>query len=133
MRVNARDPEYHPVMILWPDQGRVSANNCAEMDYSEASSDTTKVKFFLHYGCSGEQAYATRTIDMTQWHNYAVEWTPTHIIGYIDGQEWFRNDNASQVPDDPAHQTIQLDWFPDGTTTTTSWMQVDWLRLYRAP
>lgn len=133
MRVNARDPEYHPVMILWPDQGRVSANNCAEIDYSESTSDTSRNRFFLHYGCAGEQASSSQSIDMTQWHNYAVEWTPAHIVGYVDGKEWFRDDIAAQVPDDPAHQTIQLDWFPDGTTTTQSWMQVDWLRLYRAP
>jgi hypothetical protein len=28
------------------------------------------------------------------------------------------------------HQTIQLDWFPDGTATTPSQMQVDWIRVY---
>lgn len=133
MRVNARDPEYHPVLILWPDQGRVSANNCAEMDYSESTSDTTRNRFFLHYSCAGAQSSATQTLDMTQWHTYAIEWTPAHVIGYIDGQEWFRDTDATHVPDDPAHQTIQLDWFPDGTTTTQSWMQVDWVRMYAAP
>lgn len=133
MRVNARDPEYHPVLILWPDQGRVSANNCAEMDYSESTSDTTKNRFFLHYSCTGAQASASQTLDMTQWHTYAIEWTPAHVIGYIDGQEWFRDTDPTHVPDDPAHQTIQLDWFPDGTTTTQSWMQVDWVRMYAAP
>jgi hypothetical protein len=133
MRVDARDPKYHPVLILWPDQGRVSANNCAEMDYSESTTDTSRARFFLHYSCSGAQATASQSIDMTQWHDYAIEWTPTHIIGYLDGQEWFRDEDAAQVPDDPAHQTIQLDWFPDGTATTESWMQVDWVRLYAAP
>lgn len=133
MRVNARAPEYHPVLILWPDQGRVNANNCAEMDYSESTSDTSRARFFLHYSCSGAQATASQSLDMTQWHNYAIEWTPTHVIGYLDGQEWFRDTDVSQVPDDPAHQTIQLDWFPDATTTTQSWMQVDWVRRYAAP
>jgi hypothetical protein len=28
------------------------------------------------------------------------------------------------------HQTIQLDWFPDGTATKPSQMQVDWVRVY---
>jgi hypothetical protein len=133
MRVNARDPEYHPVLILWPDQGRVSANNCAEMDYSESTSDPGKVKFFLHYSCSGAQSTVSQSVDMTQWHNYAIEWTPTHVIGYLDGKEWFRDSDPSHVPDDPAHHTIQLDWFPDGTSTTQSWLQVDWVRLYAAP
>ena len=130
MRVNARDPEYHPVMILWPDAGRVPENNCAEIDYAESTSNPATVKFFLHHGCNREQSQAVKTLDMTVWHNYAVEWTPNHIVGYIDGDEWFRDSDPVHVPDDPAHQTIQLDWFPDGTTTTESWMQVDWVRLY---
>jgi hypothetical protein len=29
------------------------------------------------------------------------------------------------------HQTLQLDWFPTGKPTKASWMQVDWVRVYR--
>jgi licheninase len=29
------------------------------------------------------------------------------------------------------HQTIQLDWFPNGTATKPSQMQVDWVRVYK--
>jgi hypothetical protein len=28
------------------------------------------------------------------------------------------------------HQSIQLDWFPDHSPTTTSWMEVDWVHAY---
>ncbi|HET9501607.1 MAG TPA: phytase [Marmoricola sp.] len=133
MRVNARDPEYHPVLILWPDAGRSSANNCMEIDYAESTSNVALNKFFLHYDCSGGQATAARQVDMTQWHNYAVEWTPDHVVGYLDGQVWFTDTDRAHVPDSPAHQTIQLDWFPDGTATARSWMQVDWWRMYPAP
>jgi licheninase len=28
-------------------------------------------------------------------------------------------------------QTVQLDWFPNGTHTKPSQMQVDWIRVYK--
>jgi hypothetical protein len=28
------------------------------------------------------------------------------------------------------HQTIQLDWFPDGGSTRQSFMEVDYVRVY---
>ena len=34
MRTNVRDPEYHPVLILWPD---VSTSTCPEVDYAEGT------------------------------------------------------------------------------------------------
>ncbi|MCW2772818.1 MAG: hypothetical protein JWN91_1144 [Nocardioides sp.] len=132
MRVSpGRDTEYHPVLILWPQQGSGTANNCAEMDYAESTKTVDNVSFFLHHSCSGAQAYASQTLDMTRWHNYAIEWRAGTVRGYIDGVKYFESTDASQIPDDPAHQTIQLDWFPDGTTTTPSWMEVDWVRVYR--
>ncbi|MEO5778639.1 MAG: hypothetical protein ABIO34_10110, partial [Arthrobacter oryzae] len=52
MKTSARDPKYHPVAILWPNRG-TGATNCPEIDFAEGSTDTTTMKFFLHYKCSG--------------------------------------------------------------------------------
>lgn len=130
MRVPSRDTEYHPVLILWPDQGRVAANNCAEIDFSESTSNVTVNKFFLHHSCSGAQQSAQQTVDMTQWHNYAVEWRAGRLTGWIDGVQWFSTTDPTLVPSDPAHLTMQLDWFPDGTPVATSTMQIDWAKVY---
>lgn len=130
MKTNQRDPEYHPVLILWPD---TKSSTCAEIDYAESTSETALVKFFLHYACSGssKQTYATKAVDTTQWHNYAVEWTPTGITGYIDGVKTFTDTNPAHQPSGTMHQTLQLDWFPDGSSLTPSQMQVDWVRVYK--
>ncbi|MFE4837751.1 glycoside hydrolase family 16 protein [Arthrobacter sp. NPDC056691] len=130
MKTNQRDPEYHPVLILWPD---TKSSTCAEIDYSESTSDTALVKFFLHYACSGssKQTYSSKAVDTTQWHNYAVEWTPAGITGYIDGVKTFTDTNPAHQPSGSMHQTLQLDWFPDGSRTTPSQMQVDWVRVYK--
>lgn len=131
MRTNARDPEYHPVLILWPNNN--TSPNCAEIDYAEGSTNTTQIKFFLHYACGGSnfQTTAAKTIDTTQWHNYAVEWTPAGITGYIDGVKTFSDTNPAHLPSVGMHQTLQLDWFPDGSATKPSQMQVDWVRVYK--
>lgn len=131
MRTNDRDPEYHPVLILWPNDN--SSPNCAEIDYAEGSTDTSMMKFFLHYECDGKdfQTYAAKPVDSTQWHNYAVEWTPAGITGYIDGVKTFSDTNPAHQPTVGMHQTLQLDWFPDGSSTKASEMQVDWVRVYK--
>ena len=107
----------------------MGATPCAqEIDYSEASHDVTLDHFFNHYSCANQQTSVAKTIDMTQWHNYAVQVTPAGVIGYIDGVEWFRD--TDHLPTTALHQTIQLDWFPDGSSTRPSWLQVDWMHFY---
>jgi beta-glucanase (GH16 family) len=130
MKTDARDPKYHPVLILWPNE---PSSNCAEIDYAEGGGDTKSMKFFLHHACGGSdfQSYATKPIDSTQWHNYAVEWTPAGITGYIDGVKTFSDTNPAHQPTVAMHQTLQLDWFPDGSATKPSQMQVDWVRVYK--
>lgn len=131
MKVNNRDTEYHPVLLLWPDTGGDSTTD-DEIDYAESTSDKTKVKFFLHYGTPGQNltTSAEQVIDLTQYHNYAVSWSSTGVRGYIDGILWFEDTSSTHNPGQSMHQGIQLDYFPDGTSTTTSTMSVDWTRAY---
>jgi hypothetical protein len=131
MRVPTRSVQYHPVLIVWPDGGRTAANHYQEIDFSESSTNVTVNKFFLHYasGSTG-QTSASKNVTMTDWHNYAVQWTPDAVTGYIDGQVWFRDTVTSHIPRGSGHLTMQLDWFPNGSATTTSHMDVDWVRVY---
>jgi beta-glucanase (GH16 family) len=128
MRTSVRDPAYHAVLLLWPDSGNWPADG--EIDYAEGTADATRMRFFLHYGADNSQTRAEKVIDSTQWHHYAVEWSPKHVVGYIDGVEWFRDENTAHLPPGPMHQTVQLDWFPDGTSTKETTMSVDWVRVY---
>ena len=133
MRTSVRDPKYHPVLLLWPNPG--TTRTCPEIDYAESLTDTTVVKFNVHYACAGPHPYqsqAARKIDTTQWHNYAVQWSPAGITGYIDGILWFTDRTPAHQPPGAMHQTLQLDWFPiTGKATKPSWMQIDWVRVYK--
>lgn len=130
MKSNKRDSEFHTAAMLWPD--RKTPSTCPEVDYLESTHDTAKVKFFLHYGCAPRQTYAVKKIDTTVWHNYAVDWTPSRMTGYIDGVKWFTDTSTSHLPKGSMHQTIQLDWFPDGTSLHQSQMSIAWIRVYKA-
>ncbi len=106
------DPTYNAVMLLWPDAENWPAGG--EVDFMEIGDETRqKTDFFLHYGEDDHQLHGEKVIDATQWHNWAVEWTPTTITGYVDGVEWFSTTRADALPPGPMHLALQLDWFPD--------------------
>lgn len=129
MRVPERDPKYHPVLLLWPDSEKWPCDG--EVDFAEGWGETNIVNFVLISGCEDTVTRKYTSIDQTQWHDYAVEWTSAGMVGYIDGVEVFRDTTASHQPPGPMHLTIQLDWFPDGSPTIPSTMEVDWVHFYR--
>lgn len=131
IRTNARDPKYHPVALLWPSARADYDARCWEIDFAEGMGNTSKMNFFNHYGCPSKQTSASRTINMQQWHSFAVAWSPNGVVGFVDGVEWFRDSNRSHTPGVRMFLALQLDWFPNGTATKTSQMFVDHVRVYR--
>jgi hypothetical protein len=71
--------------------------------------------------------------DATDWHNWAVEWTPDRITAYLDGKVWYRVDRTSAFPAGPLRLALRLDWFPGGGAPRRSTMDVDWVRYYAIP
>jgi hypothetical protein len=119
---------YHPVLILWPEDDPWPEGG--EVDYAEVfDARRATVHFFLHYGADNRQIGDSTAVDATRWHAYAVERTPDHITGYVDGEPFFRSTRRSAFPPGRMEQTIQLDWFPDGSGGTAS-LQVDWAAIY---
>lgn len=122
------DRQYHPVLLLWP-QGEWPRGG--EVDFAETTSASSDVEFFLHYSSSNKQKDAQESLDLTQWHNYAVEWVDGRITGYVDGQQWFESTDSATLPPGQMHLAIQLDYFPgDGSPKPTE-MDVDYVRIYR--
>ncbi|MFF9022234.1 LamG domain-containing protein [Streptomyces eurythermus] len=75
---------------------------------------------------------------MTEWHTIAVEWTPDHVRGYVDGQQTYSFSGGADevrrcIQCAPSmHQTIQLDsTLPDHATPVRAAVyEVDWIRTY---
>lgn len=125
-----RDPKYHPVALLWPSNSADYSARCWEIDFAEGGSNTQSMSFFNHYGCPSQQTYRHLGMYMTEWHSFAVDWGPTAIVGYVNGNEWFRDTNPAHISNVRMFLALQLDWFPNGTTTLNSRMDIDHVRIY---
>ena len=125
-------------MLLWPDAEDWPEGG--EIDIMEIpKGDRTKAHFTVHWGENNKQDAASVTGDFTQWHTFAVEWTPDHIIGYLDGVEFYRNEDKDANPPGPMHFAMQQDigpygndWIPapDSSTPSEVTFEVDWVRIY---
>lgn len=122
------DDQYHPVLLLWP-QGKWPQGG--EVDFAETTSASSTVDFFLHYSSSNKQKSAEKPLDLTQWHNYAVEWVDGRITGYVDGRQWFQSTDDSTLPPGKMHLAVQLDYFPDGGSPKPTEMDVAYVRIYK--
>ncbi|WP_051233199.1 glycoside hydrolase family 16 protein [Pseudonocardia asaccharolytica] len=129
---------YGAVILLWPDAEDFPKGG--EIDFMEIPKPSrTESNFVLHYGRNNSQVGTSVQGDFTEWHNYAVEWTPDHVAGFIDGQEIFRSTDKAQIPPRPMHLAIQQDigpygkdWIPplDETSPAQVQLHLDWVRIY---
>ncbi|HET6258708.1 glycoside hydrolase family 16 protein [Pseudonocardia sp.] len=129
---------YGAVILLWPDAEDWPEGG--EINFMEIpKGQRSETHFVLHYGEDNSQVGTTVPGEFTQWHNYAVEWAPDHVAGFIDGQEIFRSSDPKTIPPRPMHLAIQQDigpygkdWIPplDNTTPDRVQLEVDWVRIY---
>ena len=129
---------YGPVVLLWPESGEWPEDG--EIDIMEIpKGDRTRASFTVHWGEDNTQDGKSVESDFTQWHNFAVEWTPDHIVGYLDGVEFYRTEDPDANPPGPMHFVLQQDigpygddWIPapDASTPSTCTFEVDWVRIY---
>jgi hypothetical protein len=129
MKVVRGDSDYHPVLLLWPDAEDWPVGG--EVDFAEMQSTSPDVDFFLHFGSSNNQTHAAKAVDITQFHNYAVEWNSSCIKGYIDGEQFFSDCNTGHLPPRSMHATMQLDAFGGDSGYTRTQMIVDFYRVYK--
>jgi licheninase len=132
VRTPPSDETYNALMLLWPDAEDWPVGG--EVDFMEMLDPTRQeTSIFIHYGEDNSQIVGDVRVDATQWHNWAVEWTPEHIVAYLDGREWFRTSEPEVFPPREMHLAIQLDWFPgqgDPEDVQESTMEVDWVKQY---
>ncbi|MBW8486043.1 glycoside hydrolase family 16 protein [Actinomadura parmotrematis] len=146
IRVSAGCACYHPVLLLWPVKGGGGVSphgGGGEVDYSETVDDGRRAEthFFLHAGPEDDerQEQARASVDLTRWHDFAVEWRPRELTGYLDGRRWFHTADRAMLPPRTMGQTIQLDWFPGERGRTARGLDAgaavtfdtDWIRMYR--
>jgi hypothetical protein len=132
--------DYHPVLIIWPTSGNWPEDG--EYDFLEDGTPGAQTaESYIHYphpaNVSVQQEHFTKSgVDLTQFHNFAIEWTPNGITTWIDGVQWYTvsggggPNGRSDIQDMPSgHLTVQLDNF-DGTNQTPATFEVEWVRVY---
>ncbi|MBC3189522.1 glycoside hydrolase family 16 protein [Pseudonocardia sp. C8] len=128
MKAPTGSPSYNALALLWPTAENFPVGG--EVDFAEIMDpDRKKVELFLHYGADNSQVHGEVEVDATEWHNYAVEWTPEAMTAFVDGREWWKSEDTSIFPPGPMHLTLQLDWFPKGDSETGQ-VHYDWVRMW---
>ena len=143
VRVRSEGTEWHPVIIIWPSSNQWPIHG--EYDFWENLDPAAECAgYFMHYPHAAnvpiqqEGGWCMKDgVDLTQWHNVAIEWTPDHVKGFLDGVEWFSHSNGAGPYGRDCIQcmpsgflTIQLDRF--GANTHAK-VEVDWVRIYPIP
>jgi hypothetical protein len=99
-KFDRRNANIEHCMLLWPTSGWPP-----EIDFSEGP--TTKgVMVTSHWGASNSQVHAFKKLDMSQWHTYGVEWTPTRLLFTVDGVGWATM-TGKAVPHQPMRLAVQ--------------------------
>ena len=132
MKSSVASPNYHSVALLWPDSENWPADG--EIDFMEILDPQRQtVTASLNHrdpkypDPEDPNFRASIQIDATQWHSWAVEWTPNRVAGYVDGNQWF--EATDHIPQNPMHLCIQLDNF-GGDLAEGGQQTVDWVRQY---
>ncbi|MEU4237603.1 glycoside hydrolase family 16 protein [Actinoplanes sp. NPDC026619] len=135
---------YGAVVLLWP-QNNDDWPTVGEIDLAEVTSaDRSSFGTFLHHGSENHQVGTDTNTDFTKFHTIAVEWLPTRVTYYLDGKKFF-NVTPSQIqtglPTESAmNLALQLDQgcgdyagCRNSSTPSRVVMDVDWVRIYKAP
>lgn len=124
---------YDPVFLLWPQNDDKAG--VGEIDFAEEYDPNRQyIESWLHGPGDRQVAYERKYVDLTQWHNFAVEWEASHITSYIDGVAWLGYADPAFIPSQPMHLTVQQGFTPRTKADVppiTSTVDVDWVRIYR--
>ncbi|MDR3596398.1 family 16 glycosylhydrolase [Clostridium sp.] len=121
--------------IDWPD--------CGELDIMEHINYDEYIWGTLHWRTAdGMQSEGSKLkIDVTQYHNYSIEWSPESIKWFVDDTQYFeyniKNGNNGTTPfQKPFFIVLNLavggNWpkSPDSSTKFPAKMYVDYVRVY---
>lgn len=136
---------------LWPafwtlgaDIGSVGWPKSGEIDIMEHVNNENNTHGYIHWDVNGHASYGgpSHTIDVTQYHVYSIEWTPSSIKWFIDGvpfKEANIENNINSTEEFHKEHFLLLNmavggnWpgSPDGSTVFPAKMFVDYVRVYQ--
>ncbi|MDQ3576710.1 MAG: hypothetical protein M3443_03725, partial [Actinomycetota bacterium] len=123
---------HRPTLALWPDAQERAGEEIVFLEALDATQ--ASARFFVRSPKFAPGINSTpREIDLSVWSTAAVEWTADHVVGYLDGEEWFRTTNTDAVPKSVLHPTIKIDSVSsDQAEPQESTLEIAWVRQYTA-
>jgi beta-glucanase (GH16 family) len=135
---------------LWPAFWMLGANidevswpYCGEIDIMEHINSENLVHGTIHWENNGHVYFGGNTsFDPNAYHVYALEWDPSEIRWYLDGDIFHTADIANGINGTSEfHEDFYLilnlavggDWpgYPDGSTVFPAQMLIDYVRVYK--
>jgi beta-glucanase (GH16 family) len=127
---------YSATTFLWPVH--MGQPEFAEIDFAEIlGADRRSGGLFIHHGRDDQQVQRTIRFDFTKWHTVAVDWLPDHVTFWTDGKKIWTY-TGSFIPKQATMQLYLRNEMRNGFHRTAKTprkitMEVDWIRVYRAP
>lgn len=136
---------------IWPAFWMLGSNinqsvwpKCGEIDIMEHINKESVVHGTIHWDTNGYSYYGgdSKSLDVTQYHVYAIEWNKDSIQWFVDGQKYWEanisnNINGTEEFQKPFFLLLNLavggNWpgNPDGDTAFPAKMFVDYVRVYQ--
>jgi len=95
---------------VWPAFWLLGANiedrpwpGCGEIDVMELKGQNEDTLWGTLHGPNGSNG-STTTLDtsQTEWHTYAIDWTPNSVTWYVDGVQYHKVTKAEYIGSSPA-------------------------------
>jgi beta-glucanase (GH16 family) len=123
-------PGYKTAWLLWPDSGDWPSDG--EIDLAEGNLDGTICSVLHPQGStsgSDRDAYCT-SADYSSWHTSVVEWTPSSVSFFLDGQ--LIGQSTNRIPNTPMHLVMQTEALsgPLPSTSANGHVYIDWVAAY---
>lgn len=130
---------FHPLHLIWPSTEKWPQDG--EYDWLEYfDPDARKASAFLHYphspGPVQQEYFEKPGVDMREFHNFAFEWAPSGLTGWIDGEQWYQvsggatatRRNIQEMPS--GYLTCQLDNFTGDGGLRPAVFEIAWVRYW---
>ena len=95
--------KYHVLHIIWPQEPPYDWPVRGEYDFVEYTDpDAQNAEAYIHYphpsNVAIQQEHNIKNgVDMTQFHNFAFEWTENHVKCWVDGELWY-TESGGAIP-----------------------------------
>jgi hypothetical protein len=119
---------YRVVAALVPSPGHPDHCGARDINYAKFTIGSSRANLDIHNLPDVLDHYG-KNLDPTQWHDYAVEVTSTHVSWFVDGQVVTTDRRPDALSGVPLDVSFRLE-ATDGSGINPGRMQMDWIRYY---